>query len=122
MLIITDLDKPDIYSTDMRPAEGSAVKISCIVDGQPTPTVSWTMNGSPLNTSGNSRIFLRNGDKQLNIMNLSRTDSGEYRCVAQNSRGNISSNASVLSVQRKKTFLVLSFFFSHELCRIKIIG
>ncbi|RMX58472.1 hypothetical protein pdam_00022152, partial [Pocillopora damicornis] len=95
------LDKPDIYSTDMRPAEGTAVKISCIVDGQPTPTVSWTMNGSPLNTSGNSRIFLRNGDKQLNIMNLSRTDSGEYRCVAQNSRGNISSNASVLSVQHQ---------------------
>lgn len=111
MLIITDLDKPDIYLTDMRPAEGTAVKISCIVDGQPTPTVSWTMNGSPLNTSENSRIFLRNGDKQLNIMNLNRTDSGEYRCVAQNSRGNISSNASVLSVQRKKTFLVLSFFF-----------
>ena len=111
MLIITDLDKPDIYSTDMSPAEGTAVKISCIVDGQPTPTVSWTMNGSPLNTSGNSRIFLRNGDKQLNIMNLNRTDSGEYRYVAQNSRGNIFSNASVLSVRCKKTFSVISFFF-----------
>lgn len=95
----------------MRPAEGTAVKISCVVDGKPTPTVSWTMNGSPLNTSGNSRIFLRNGDKQLNIMNLNRTDSGEYRCVAQNSRGNISSNASVLSVQCKKTFFSTFVFF-----------
>ena len=106
----------------MRPAEGTAVKISCIVNGQPTPTVSWTMNGSPLNTSGNSRIFLRNDDKQLNIMNLNRTDSGEYRCVARNSRGNISSNASVLSVQCKKTFLVLSFFFLMNYVALKYLA
>ena len=45
-------------------------------------------------------------------MNLNRTDSGEYRCVAMNSRGNVSSDGIALSVQCKKTFFhPFSFFF-----------
>ena len=67
--MISDLDKPTINSADTRPAEGTTMNISCIVDGQPTPTISWTMNGSPLKTSENSEIFLRNNNKQLTIMN-----------------------------------------------------
>ena len=110
--MISDLDKPTINSADTRPAEGTTMNISCIVDGQPTPTISWTMNGSPLKTSENSEIFLRNNTKQLTIMNLNRTDSGEYRCVAMNSRGNVSSDGIALSVQCKKTFFhPFSFFF-----------
>lgn len=103
LLIITDLDQPKINSTDTRPVEGTRVYLSCFVDGKPTPTISWTVNGSPLNTSRNSRVPLRNENKQLTIMNLDRTDSGEYQCVAHNSLGNVSSNSSTLSVQCKRT-------------------
>ena len=56
LLIITDLDQPRITSPDTRPVEGTDVSLSCFDDGKPTPTVSWTVNGSPLNTSRNSRV------------------------------------------------------------------
>ena len=39
--------------------------------------------------------------KELTITNVSRTDSGEYRCVAKNSVGSETSNAAKLDVQRK---------------------
>ena len=77
------------------------------VDGQPEPTISWTKDGSPLNTSVNSRISLSDDKKQLNITNVHRTGSGEYRCVANNSLGNATSNATTLSVQCKYTFCLV---------------
>ena len=78
--------------------------LNCAASGKPDPTISWTVNGSPLHASGNSGISFRNGKKELTMMNLNKTDSGEYQCVAHNILGNISSNASTLSVQCKKTF------------------
>ena len=102
--MMTDLEEPHINSTHTRPVEGSSVTISCIVDGEPTPSVRWIMNGSPLNTSGNSRISFTNNSEQLIITNVNRVDSGEYLCVAQNSRGKVLSNVSTLSVQCKKIF------------------
>ena len=108
LLMITDLDQPNITSTDNRPVEGSDVTLSCTVDGQPTPAISWTMNGSPLNTSGDSRISFTEDD--LTIANVNRTDSGEYHCVAENSLRNVSSTASTLSVQCEKPFCLSGLF------------
>lgn len=109
LLIITDLDQPRIISPDTRPVEGTDVSLSCFVDGKPTPTVSWTVNGSPLNTSRNSRVSLSNLNEQLTIMSLVRTDSGEYQCVANNSLGNVSSNPSALRVQCKTIFFPFNY-------------
>ena len=78
--------------------------LNCAASGKPDPIISWIVNGSPLDASGNSWISLTNDSKELTMMNLNKTDSGEYQCVARNSLGNISSNASTLSVQCKKTF------------------
>lgn len=75
--------------------------LSCDADGKPNPTLSWTRNGSPLGTSDNSNISISEDSKQLTITNVSRTDCGEYRCVASNSLGNASSNAALLNVQCK---------------------
>ena len=42
------------------------------------------------------------GDKrQLTITNVNRTDSGEYRCVANNKLGNDTSNVATLNVRCK---------------------
>ncbi|CAH3163872.1 unnamed protein product, partial [Pocillopora meandrina] len=95
------LDQPNIASTDTRPVEGTAVTFYCNSSGEPQPTTSWTMNGSPLDTNSNSGIFFTDDKKHLTIVNVSRTDSGEYQCVTNNSLGNISSNASILRVQHK---------------------
>ena len=84
--------------------EGLNVAFSCNASGNPTPKFSWTKNGSPINTTDNARISLSAGNKQLNITNVNRVDSGEYRCVANNSVGAVNSSAAFLIVQCKNTF------------------
>lgn len=85
------------------------MNISCIVNGEPTPNISWSMNETPLNASGNSRISLRNDNELLTIMNVDRRDSGGYKCLAQNSLGNVTSNSSTLSVECKKKNVLFNF-------------
>ena len=75
--------------------------LSCDATANPVPTISWTRNGSPIDNSGNSRISFSANKKRLTITNVSRTDSGEYRCVANNSLGNDTSNAATLHVKCK---------------------
>ena len=72
--------------------------LSCNASGNPVPTISWTKNGSPVNASNNSRVSLSKDKKQLTITIVSRTDRGEYRCVANNSVGNTAS-AATLDIQ-----------------------
>ena len=84
--------------------EGLNVAFSCNASGNPTPNLSWTKNGSPINTTANASISLSAGNKQLNITNVNRVDSGEYRCVADNSVGAVNSSAAFLTVQCKTTF------------------
>ena len=79
--------------------EGDNVTLSCNATRNPVPTISWTRDGSPVDTSG--RISFTADKKQLTITNVSRTDSGEYRCVARNRVGNDTSNAADLVVQCK---------------------
>ena len=107
--MITDLYHPKITSQPLNPRlkEGDEVGFSCAVDGKPDPTISWTRNGSPMHTNGNSRISFLEGKKQLTITNVSRTDSGEYRCVTNNSLGNATSNFVTLDVQCKNTIVVV---------------
>ena len=76
-------------------------------------TFSWTVNGSPVTVGG--RISLSQDDKQLTITNLTREDSGQYRCVATNSVGIVTSNAATLNVQCKDTF-------TSYLCPTKMVG
>ncbi|KAL9951090.1 hypothetical protein ACROYT_G043686 [Oculina patagonica] len=93
------LDQPKVTPYPLNAGEGDDVTLSCNADGNPEPTISWTRNGSPMSTPGNSRITFSDNKKQLTITNVNRTDSGEYRCVASNSLGNDTSNAATLNVQ-----------------------
>ena len=81
--------------------EGQNVTFTCNATGNPAPTISWTTNGSTHDTSHNSRISFSVDNKQLTITNVNRTDSGEYRCVANNSVGNATSDAAILYIQCK---------------------
>lgn len=75
--------------------------LSCNATGNPQPTISWTRNGFPVNTSNNSSISFSEDKKLLTITNVNRTDSGEYRCLANNSLGNETSDVARLDVQCK---------------------
>ena len=77
--------------------------LSCDASGNPIQkTFSWTVNGTAVTVGG--RISLSQDDKQLTITNATRGDSGQYRCVATNSVGSVTSNAATLNVQCKNTF------------------
>ena len=92
--------------------EGNNVTLSCDASGNPVPTFSWTTGGTPVNTTANPRISFSSDNKQLTITNVNRSDSGQYRCVANNSIGDaVTSNAVTLDVQCKYSEF---FFFQCE--------
>ena len=101
----------------MTTTEGSNLTLSCNATGNPVPTISWSRDGSLVNTGG--RISFLDDKKQLIITNVDRTDSGKYRCVVENSVGNDTSDAATLNVQCKFN---ISLFFSStkqlEYCRL----
>ena len=73
--------------------------ISCNAGGNPVPTISWTRDGNPINTTNHSSTSFSKDKKQLTITDVSRIDSGEYRCVANNKFGNATSRAATLDIQ-----------------------
>jgi len=99
VLFVTDQPEIAAHPQNKTRIEGDNVTLSCNVDGQPVPIISWNRNGYPVNISG--RVSISDDKKQLTITNVKRTDNGNYRCVANNSLGNSTSNAATLNVQCK---------------------
>ena len=94
-------DQPEITAQpqNMTLTERENVTLSCNATGNPAPSISWTKDGSAANSL---RISLSLDNKQLTITNVSRDDSGDYRCVANNSIGAaVTSNVATLDVQCK---------------------
>ena len=75
--------------------------LSCNVDGNPVPTISWIRDESHVDANSNSRISFSADKKQLTITNVKRTENGNYRCVANNRLGNATSEAATVNVQCK---------------------
>ena len=82
--------------------EGQNVNLFCNASGNPVPTITWTRNGSVV-TSSVARITFGPESRELTITSINRADSGEYRCVANNSEGNATSDAATLDVQCEYT-------------------
>ncbi|PFX14115.1 Down syndrome cell adhesion molecule-like [Stylophora pistillata] len=76
------------------------IVFSCTVVGNPPPLVYWTKNGLILNVTANPRLSAPswNSIYSLNIINVSRSDAGQYRCLAINSVGNSASHGETLKV------------------------
>ena len=62
--------------TEVTTHPGSDVVFNCIVEGFPSPSVSWSRLGASL-TAGNS----------LHLFGVSSSDAGSYTCSAVNNRG-----------------------------------
>ena len=97
--IVTDEPEITAHPRSGAETEGNNVTLSCYATANPVPTISWIIDGSPVNTTINSRISFSQDNKQLTITNVNRTDSGEYRCVASNFLGNATSNDAILDIQ-----------------------
>ena len=82
--------------------ESHNVNLFCNASATPVPTITWTRNGSVL-TSSVARITFGAESRELTITSINRADSGDYRCVANNSEGNVTSDPATLDVQCKYT-------------------
>ncbi|XP_033210455.1 titin homolog isoform X2 [Belonocnema kinseyi] len=81
--------------TNRTVSEGSQIRLTSTVIGQPDPEVHWTKNGEKLQSGGRERMKLENGLATLEISAALPEDSGYYACVATNSHGQSSSEAIV---------------------------
>ena len=71
--------------------EGETVILTCKVEGYPKLRCMWTKDD----------VNMTENCLDLNIKNISRTDSGYYRCVAENKYGTKVSNVIYLDVYCK---------------------
>ena len=99
------VDQPEITtdpgSTEI--IERGDVTLTCSAVGNPTPSISWTKDGSLINAGGDPRINITEQNTKLRITNVSRADDGQYRCVASNGLGNATSNPATVDVRCKYT-------------------
>ncbi|KAL9905344.1 Down syndrome cell adhesion molecule 2 isoform 5-T8 [Glossina fuscipes fuscipes] len=73
---------------------GPAVSLKCSAAGNPTPQISWTLDGFPLPSNGRFMIgqyITVHGDviSHVNISHVMVEDGGEYACIAENRAGKV---------------------------------
>ena len=83
------LNQPPVNITRQTMEGNKYFVFSCTIVGNPPPLVYWTKNGLTLNVTTNPRLSAVswNSIYSLNIINVSRSDAGQYRCMAINSVG-----------------------------------
>ncbi|KAK0044806.1 myosin light chain kinase smooth muscle, partial [Biomphalaria pfeifferi] len=76
-------------------AEFESIKLSCSVQGDPMPKVSWEKDGERLRTSKRLRLYETRGIFYLEIPEADAEDAGEYVCTAVNSEGTVTASVTV---------------------------
>ncbi|XP_062319780.1 neural cell adhesion molecule L1-like protein isoform X4 [Osmerus eperlanus] len=71
---------------------GSDVVIKCSASGIPQPTITWRVNGLPLEGEPNYSEF----DDNIFLKNAKEFDSAVYQCEASNRHGTILANANIM--------------------------
>lgn len=80
-------------------SESKSVRLDCIIVGHPEPEVIWYHNGRPVKESADVRLQFHGDRCSLLIHEALVEDGGEYKVVAINSAGEISSQC-YLNVER----------------------
>lgn len=75
-------------------AEGSKVKLSCVVQG-PDPNIRWLKDENPVAYSQRVKNLSRDGLCILEIDKCTPDDSGEYKLIVRNQDSDISSGCSL---------------------------
>ena len=76
--------------TPIKALTGSSVSMKCKGTGQPMPTLEW------MKVDGNLSNSSHVSDGWLKIENVSKSDSGRYRCIATNFVGSVISEARLI--------------------------
>ena len=77
--------------------EGHKVSLVCQATGQPTPTVTWR---KAVGHMSNERSRVLNG--RLEIINVTKTDGGDYICLAKNFLNEDSAHTQVIVLEQLK--------------------
>lgn len=87
--------------------EGQRAKFDCFITGQPSPTIRWLLNGSPLDTEANKNkytsVLQPNGKVTLSIDDCVQEDAGEITIIVENRAGSTQCSAELV-VERKFGF------------------
>ncbi|XP_043209365.1 vascular endothelial growth factor receptor 1-like isoform X2 [Amphibalanus amphitrite] len=84
-------------SASLELEEGDRAVFNCTVSGRPTPTITWTKDGAPLQLEDNTRrIRLLSGGQRLVIGTVLSSDAGNYECRAANRQGTVWGSAELL--------------------------
>ena len=94
--VLLDPPKFTNVSNNTMLLEGHKLQLFCIASGRPTPTINWV---KVLSDGSESIVLPMN--VTWNIINISRTDSGTYRCTANNGVGNPVSHTLRVNVKCK---------------------
>lgn len=101
LTVLPALDKPHfgVHPTNMIVPEHLAAILQCQILGVPSPVISWTFNGQPVNDISD-RYILSNGSLYF-APPVNRSYAGQYVCSGQNSAGSVSSGAVLFRVACK---------------------
>ena len=96
--LFTDQPEITLNPLNVTKAEGENVTLTCNATGNPEPNISWIVKWSSINTNYSHGTDFSKDRQEMTIMNVRRTDSGEYQCMATNNLGNDSSQVATLDV------------------------
>jgi len=82
--------------------QGVDVTLECIVEGYPTPSISWKKNGMELSAEGRVRVGCELNKAWCVVAGVSPDDTGKYTCTAVNLCGSASCTADL--VVKKNVF------------------
>ncbi|XP_072306075.1 neural cell adhesion molecule L1.2 isoform X4 [Eucyclogobius newberryi] len=85
-------------------APGETVKLDCQADGIPTPTINWTINGTPLSAIDKDPRRVSAGGS-LTLMDVQYGDTAIYQCQASNKHGNVLTNTNVYVIELEPQIL-----------------
>jgi len=80
--------------------EGDTLKLKAVLLGEPTPVVSWYVNGKKLEESQNIKIHQEKGTYTVTIKDITCDYSGKVVCEAVNEYGTATSEATLLVLPR----------------------
>ncbi|GFR68714.1 hemicentin-1, partial [Elysia marginata] len=89
VLVPPSIDESNVVY-DRKVNQGRTVQMACPVHGEPAPTVSWLLNGRPIQALDRVRILENN--LVLEIDGVKLTDSARYTCIATNEAGQLERN------------------------------
>ncbi|XP_055943882.1 roundabout homolog 1-like isoform X1 [Argiope bruennichi] len=85
--------------------EGTNVNISCIVRGEPVPSMMWKKaDGQTIHSDDHYRVMSNGHHHTLEVLNLQEEDFGRYECLASNSLSSTSENVHIIGTPQVPKF------------------